>query len=39
MNILGHGFTGLFDHRSLEVIMLGRNRLYPVSTKRLVPGI
>jgi DNA ligase-associated metallophosphoesterase len=39
MNILGHGFTGLFDHRALEVVMLGRNRLYPVSTKRLVPGI
>ena len=39
MNILGHGFTGLFDHRSLEVVMLGRNRLYPVSTRRLVRGI
>jgi uncharacterized protein len=39
MNILGPTFAGLFDHRSLEVTMLGRNRLYPVSTKRLVGGI
>jgi uncharacterized protein len=39
MNILGPGFAGLFDHRRLEVTMLGRNRLYPVSTKRLVAGI
>jgi DNA ligase-associated metallophosphoesterase len=39
MNILGPAFAGLFDHRTLEVTMLGRNRLYPVSTKRLVPGV
>lgn len=39
MNILGPTFAGLFDHRSLEVVMIGRNRLYPVSTKRLVAGI
>lgn len=39
MNILGPAFAGLFDHRALEVVMLGRNRLYPVSTKRLVAGI
>lgn len=39
MNILGPGFAGLFDHRALEVTMLGRSRLYPVSTKRLVGGI
>ena len=39
MNILGPTFAGLFDHRTLEVTMLGRNRLYPVSTKRLVAGI
>lgn len=39
MNILGPAFAGLFDHRSLEVVMLGRNRLYPVSTKRLVAGV
>jgi metallophosphoesterase superfamily enzyme len=39
MNILGPTFAGLFDHRTLEVTMLGRNRLYPVSTRRLVAGI
>lgn len=38
MNILGPAFQGLFDHRSLEVTMLGRSRLYPVSTRRLVAG-
>jgi DNA ligase-associated metallophosphoesterase len=39
MNILGPNFAGLFDHHRLEVTMLGRNKLYPVSTKRLVPGV
>ncbi len=39
MNILGPAFAGLFDHRALEVTMLGRNRLYPVSTRRLFAGI
>jgi DNA ligase-associated metallophosphoesterase len=39
MNILGPSFHGLFDYASLEVTMLGRNRLYPVSTRRLVAGI
>lgn len=39
MNILGPTFHGLFDYAALEVTMLGRNRLYPVSTKRLVRGI
>lgn len=39
MNILGPSFHGLFDYGTLEVTMLGRNRLYPVSTKRLVAGI
>ena len=39
MNILGPAFAGLFDHASLEVTMLGRSRLYPVSTKRLVGGV
>jgi hypothetical protein len=39
MNILGPAFAGLFDYRSLEVTMLGRSRLYPVSTKRLVGGV
>ena len=39
MNILGPSFFGLFDYESLEVTMLGRSKLYPVSTKRLVSGI
>ncbi|HVY50265.1 MAG TPA: ligase-associated DNA damage response endonuclease PdeM [Devosia sp.] len=39
MNILGPGFAGLFDRTALEVTMLGRNRLYPVSTRRLVAGV
>jgi uncharacterized protein len=39
MNILGPNFSGLFNHRALEVTMIGRSRLYPVSTKRLVGGI
>jgi len=39
MNILGPSFHGLFDYGTLEVTMLGRNRLYPVSTRRLVAGL
>ena len=39
MNILGPAFHGLFDHATLEVTMLGRSKLYPVSTKRLVAGV
>ncbi len=39
LNILSHPFHGLFDYATLEVTMLGRSRLYPVSTKRLVPGL
>ena len=39
MNILSAPFRGLFDFASLEVTTLGRSRLYPVSTKRLVSGI
>jgi len=39
MNILGPAFAGLFDHSRLEVTMLGRDRLYPVSTRRLVGGV
>ncbi|MEQ1770027.1 MAG: ligase-associated DNA damage response endonuclease PdeM [Devosia sp.] len=39
MNILGRNFVGLFDWADLEVTMLGRNRAYPVSIKRLVPGV
>ncbi len=39
LNILSTPFFGLFDHAALEVTMLGRSRLYPVSTRRLVAGI
>jgi DNA ligase-associated metallophosphoesterase len=36
INILGPAFAGLFDHSALEVVMLGRDRLYPVGPRRLV---
>ena len=36
LNILGPAFMGLLDWASLEVTMIGRGRVYPVSTKRLV---
>jgi DNA ligase-associated metallophosphoesterase len=39
LNILSSAFRGLFDHRTIEVTMIGRNQLYPVSTRRLVGGI
>jgi uncharacterized protein len=39
MNILSLPFHGLFDYSAMEVTMIGRSRLYPVSTKRLVGGI
>jgi DNA ligase-associated metallophosphoesterase len=39
LNILNKAFVGLFDWGKLEVSMLGRGRVYPVSTKRLVGGI
>ncbi len=38
LNILSPAFAGLFDWHRLEVTMLGRGRLYPVSPKRLVRG-
>lgn len=38
LNILSAAFVGLFHFPALEVTMLGRNRLYPVSPKRLVRG-
>jgi len=38
INILGPAFLGLFDYGALEVTMIGRGRVYPVSTKRLVRG-
>ena len=33
LNILSSAFHGLFDYRAMEVTMIGRNRLYPVSTE------
>lgn len=36
LNILGPAFLGLLQRSSLEVTMIGRGRVYPVSTKRLV---
>ncbi|ODT76027.1 MAG: hypothetical protein ABS76_32345 [Pelagibacterium sp. SCN 64-44] len=38
INILGPAFLGLFNWPSLEVTMIGRDRLYPVPVKRLVGG-
>jgi len=36
INILSAPFAALFTWRELEVTMIGRDRLYPVSRKRLV---
>lgn len=38
INILSPAFVGLFNWPTLEVTMLGRDRTYPVSPKRLVRG-
>lgn len=38
LNILSPAFVGLFHFPALEVTMLGRDRLYPVSPKRLIRG-
>lgn len=38
INILSPAFVGLFHWASLEVTMLGKGRLYPVSPRRLVAG-
>ena len=38
LNILSPAFFGLFNWPALEVIMLGRDRTYPVPVKRLVGG-
>lgn len=38
LNILSPAFLGLFHWPALEVVMLGRERTYPVSVKRLVGG-
>ena len=38
LNILSQAFSGLFHWPALEVVMLGRDRTYPVPVKRLVGG-
>jgi metallophosphoesterase superfamily enzyme len=38
LNILGPAFAGLFHWPALEVAMIGRGRVYPVSTRRLIAG-
>ena len=38
LNILSAPFLGVLDHRALEVTMIGRGRVYPVSTRRLIGG-
>lgn len=38
INILSTAFVGLFHWPALEVTMLGKDRTYPVSPKRLVRG-
>ncbi len=38
LNILSQAFFGLFHWPALEVVMLGRDRTYPVPVKRLVAG-
>ncbi len=38
LNILSPAFTGLFERAALRVTMIGKDRLYPVSAKRLVGG-
>lgn len=38
LNVLSPAFAGLFDRACIQVMMLGRERLYPISRQRLVPG-
>jgi DNA ligase-associated metallophosphoesterase len=38
INILSAPFFGLLDHGALEVTMIGRGRVYPVSPRRLIGG-
>ena len=38
INILGPAFAGLFHWNAVQVTMLGRDRLYPVSPRRLING-
>lgn len=38
LNILSPAFSGLFDRTQWQVMMLGRDRLYPVASRHLVAG-
>ena len=38
LNILSPAFSGLFNWASAEVVMLGKDRTYPVSVRRLIGG-
>lgn len=38
LNVLSPAFAGLFNRTRLQVMMLGRDRVYPVATQRLVLG-
>lgn len=38
LNILSDAFTGLFNRSGLQVMVMGRDRLYPVGLNRLVRG-
>ena len=38
INILSAPFFGVLDHGALEVTMIGRGRVYPVSPRRLIGG-
>lgn len=38
LNILSAPFLGVLDHGRLEVTMIGRGRVYPVSPRRLIGG-
>lgn len=38
LNVLGPAFQGLIRYDRLQVVMTGRDRVYPVSPKRLVGG-
>lgn len=38
LNVLSPAFHGLIDRQAMQVMMLGRDRVYPVSAARLVRG-
>ncbi|QJR20677.1 ligase-associated DNA damage response endonuclease PdeM [Pelagibacterium halotolerans] len=38
LNVLSPAFSRLFDHRKIQVMMIGRDRVYQVGRQRLVSG-